>query len=99
MYGVSSIKWGYSIKFSPKKADELIQNITNIDIASLKSSIMSKNHTGDFNVDTVGFGIGNDGRGILCLVDETKEKAECQDFLVPSASISDDVILLMNFPK
>lgn len=82
-----------------KLGDEVIQNITNIDIASLKSSVMSKNHTGDFNVDTVGFGIGNDGRGILCLVDETKEKAECQDFLVPSASISDDVISLMSFPK
>ena len=53
-----------------KLGDEVIQNITNIDIASLKSSVMSKNHTDDFNVDTVGFGIGNDGRGILCLVDE-----------------------------
>ena len=45
------------------------------------------------------FGIDNVGRGILCLVDETKEKAECQDFLVPDASISDDVISLMSFPK
>ena len=60
---------------------------------------MSKNLTGDFNVNTVTFGIDNDGRGILCLVDETREKAECQDFLVPGASISDDVISLMSFPK
>ena len=39
---------------------------------------MSKNHTGDFNVDMVAFGIDNDG--ILCLVDEIKEKAESQGF-------------------
>lgn len=60
---------------------------------------MSKNHTGDFNVDTVAFEIDNDGRGIQCLVDETKEKAEYQDFLAPGDSISDDVISLMRFPK
>ena len=81
----------------------MIQNITNIDTnidtASLKNNVMSKNHTGDFNVDTVAFGIDNDGRGILCLVDETKEKAECQDFLVPGASISDDVMSLIRFPS
>jgi hypothetical protein len=35
---------------------------------------MSKNHTSDFDVDTLAFGIDNDGRGILCLVDETKVK-------------------------
>jgi hypothetical protein len=79
--------------------DNVVQNISNIDIASLKSNIMSKNLTADFNVDMVAFGIDNDGRGILCLVDEIKEKAECQDFLVPSASISDDVISLMSFAK
>ena len=45
-----------------KLGDKVIQNIRNIDIASLKSN-MSKNHTGDFNVDTVAFGIDNDGRG------------------------------------
>jgi hypothetical protein len=82
-----------------KFGDKVIQNVTNIDIASLKANIMSKNHTGDFNVDTLAFGIDNDGRGILCLVDETKEKAECQDFLVPGNSISDDVMSLMRFPK
>lgn len=38
-----------------KLGDKIIQNITNIDIASLKSNVMSKNHTGDFNVDTVAF--------------------------------------------
>lgn len=52
-----------------KLGDGVIQNVTNIDIASLKANIMSKNHTGDFNVNTVTFGIDNDGRGILCLVD------------------------------
>jgi hypothetical protein len=59
---------------------------------------MPKNHTGDFNVNTIEFGIDNDGRGILCLVNETREKAECQDFLVPGTSISDDVMSLMKFP-
>lgn len=29
---------------------------------------MSKNHTGDFNVDMVAFGIDNDGRGPVCLI-------------------------------
>jgi hypothetical protein len=82
-----------------KLGDEVIQNVTNIDIASLKANVMSKNHTSDFNVDTVTFGIDNDGRGILCLVDEIKEKAECQDFLVSGDSISDDVMSLMRFPK
>lgn len=82
-----------------KLGDRVIQNITNIDIASLKSNVMSKNHTGDFNVDTIAFGIDNDGKGILCLVDETKEKAECQDFPVLGTSISDDVISLMRFPR
>jgi len=67
-------------------------NIGNIDIASLKSNIMSKNHT-------VAFGIDNDGRGILRLVDETKEKAECGGFLVHDADISYDVMSLMRFPK
>jgi hypothetical protein len=82
-----------------KLGDKVIQNITKIDIASLKGNVMSKNHTGDFNVDTIGFGMDNNGRGILCLVDETKEKAECQDFLVPGDSISDDVMSVMRFPK
>ena len=77
--------------------DEVIQNITNIDIASLKNNVMSKNHTGDFNVGIVAFGLDSDGRGILCLIDESKEKAKCQDFLVPGASISDDVTSLMSF--
>jgi hypothetical protein len=77
----------------------LSENISTVDIALLKSNIMSKNGTGDFNVNTVAFGIDNDGRGILCLVDVTKEKAECQDFLVPSVSISDDIISLLSFPK
>jgi hypothetical protein len=70
-----------------------------IAIDLLKNNVMSKNHTGDFNIDTVSFGIDNDGRGILCLVNETKEKAECQDFLVSGTSISDDVISLISFPK
>jgi hypothetical protein len=61
--------------------------------------MISKKHTGDFNVDTLAFGIDSGGRGILCLVDETKEKAECQDFLVLGNSISDDVMSLMRFPK
>ena len=59
---------------------------------------MSKNHTGDFNVNTLAFGIDNDGRGILCLIDETKEKDEYQDLSSNGNSISDDVMSLMRFP-
>ena len=32
----------------------------------------------------------------MCLIDESKEKAEYQDFLVPDASISDDVMSWFN---
>jgi hypothetical protein len=51
---------------------------------------MSKNHTGDFNVERVAFGIDKEGRSILCLVDESRENVDCQDFLVPSNSVSND---------
>jgi len=45
-----------------KLGDRVIQNITYISIVSLKSNVMSKNHTGDFNVDTIASGIDNDGK-------------------------------------
>jgi hypothetical protein len=71
--------------------NSLTQNINDIDF--IEDNVDNK----DLGVDIAATGINEDGKGIECLINIDAEKAECEEFTVPSDKINGQITEIVEF--